>query len=260
MQDFSVQITPRQEQIVRLVRRQGYISNEELAQHFGVVVQTIRRDVGYLSDNTLLCRCHGGAMPISTVENIAYHDRQVLNPGSKDAIGRYGARLIPDRSSLFINIGTTTEAFARNLTGHRDLRIVTNNLQVASLVARRLDFRTVIVGGELRPQDGGILGASATEALAGFRMEYGVIGISGIDEDGTLLDFDLAEIQCARTIIRNSRRVLLLADHTKFARRPTGKVGDLSEIDDLITDRPLPEAFQERLEIAGVTLHIAETT
>ncbi|GEK96223.1 DeoR family transcriptional regulator [Gluconobacter kanchanaburiensis NBRC 103587] len=251
-------VSPRQDGIVRLVRSAGYMANEDMARHFGVAVQMIRRDVTQLAELGLLCRHHGGATPVSTVENLDYDARQILNSAAKNAIGQYAASLIPDRSSLFINIGTTTEAFARALSSHRDLRIVTNNLHVASLVSGRSDFHTVIAGGQLRPQDGAILGAAAIETLSSFHTEFGVIGISGIEEDGTLLDFDLSEIQCARTIIRNSRRVLLLADHTKFNRRPMGRVGELEDIDDLITDRPVSEAFQRRLEQAGVTLHILE--
>lgn len=87
-----------------------------------------------------------------------------------------------------------------------------------------------------------------------------MIGISGIAEDGTLLDFDLSEIQCARTILRNSQRVLLLADHTKFSRLPMGRVGGLADIDDLITDRPVSEEFKALLDAANVTLHIAQTS
>lgn len=251
------QISPRQEHIVTLVRTNGYMSNEDLAQHFNVAVQTIRRDVGFLADKGFLCRHHGGATPVSTVENIAYNERQILNFNAKEAIGRYAAALIPDRSSLFINIGTTTESFARALSTHHDLRVITNNLHVASLISGRTDFKTIIAGGQVRPQDGAIVGAGAIDSLAAFRAEFGVIGISGIEEDGTLLDFDLDEIQCARAIIRHSRRVLLLADHTKFSRHPMGRVGDLSDIDDLITDRPVSAEFQEHLTNASVTLHIA---
>lgn len=251
-------LSTRHERILRIVRASGYVANEDMARKFDVAVQTIRRDIAFLAERDLLCRHHGGASSVSTVENLEYGARQVLNSGIKSAIGRYAATLIPDRSSLFINIGTTTEAFARALDSHRDLRIVTNNLHVASLVSGREDFRTVLAGGQLRPRDGAILGAAAIETLSSFRTEFGVIGISGIDEDGTLLDFDLAEIQCARAIIQNSRRVLLLADHTKFMRHPMGRVGMLADIDDLITDRPVSPEFEKLLTEAKVALHIAK--
>ena len=100
-----------------------------------MAVQTSRRDVGFLADKGVLSRHHGGATPGSTVENIAYNERQILNFNAKEAIGRYAAALIPDRSSLFINIGTTTESFARALSTHPDLRVITNTLHVASLIS-----------------------------------------------------------------------------------------------------------------------------
>ncbi len=252
--------TPRHRQIVALVQAHGFMSNEDLAQRLGVTVQTIRRDLNALAETGHVARYHGGASPSSSTENIAYGERQTLHSRAKDAIGACAAALIPDGSSLFINIGTTTEAFARALTGHRDLHIITNNLHVAVALSPRRDFRTVLAGGLVRPQDGGIIGAGATESLSGFRADFGVIGISGIEEDGTLLDFDLDEIQCARAIMRHARRVILLADHTKFTRKPVGRVGDLTMIDDFVTDR-LPSAeFRTQLETKNVTLHVIESS
>ncbi|CAI9120516.1 DeoR/GlpR family DNA-binding transcription regulator [Brytella acorum] len=249
--------TPRHRQILAHLQERGYASNEDMAQQIGVAVQTIRRDVNQLADQGYLARHHGGASLPSSVENIAYTERQVLNQHAKDAIGQVAASLIPDRSTLFINIGTTTESFARALTGRRELRVVTNNLHVAAIVSGRTDFRTIIAGGFVRPHDGGIVGASTIESLETYRADFGIIGISGIDEDGTLLDFDMDEVMCARTIIRNSRRVILLSDNTKFARHPMGRVGDLSDIDDFVTDRMPPPAFLARMKAENVALHIA---
>lgn len=249
--------SPRHRQIVTLVQAHGFMSNEDLAQRLGVTVQTIRRDLNALSEAGHVARYHGGASPASSTENIAYGERQSLHSRAKEAIGKCASRLIPDGSSLFINIGTTTEAFARALTSHKDLHVITNNLHVAVALSPRRDFRTVLAGGLVRPQDGGIVGAGATESLSGFRADFGVIGISGIEEDGTLLDFDLDEIQCARAIMRHARRVILLADHTKFTRSPVGRVGDLSSIDDFVTDRMPSSPFVAALEAANVRLHIA---
>ncbi|NVN04241.1 DeoR/GlpR transcriptional regulator [Asaia spathodeae] len=250
--------TPRHRQIVALVQAHGFMSNEDLAQRLGVTVQTIRRDLNALAETGHVARYHGGASPTSSTENIAYGERQTLHSRAKDAIGACAAALIPDGSSLFINIGTTTEAFARALTGHRDLHIITNNLHVAVALSPRRDFRTVLAGGLVRPQDGGIIGAGATESLSGFRADFGVIGISDVEEDGTLLDFDLDEIQCARAIMRHARRVILLADHTKFTRKPVGRVGDLTMIDDFVTDRIPSAEFRTQLETANVTLHVTD--
>ncbi|GBQ68920.1 glycerol-3-phosphate regulon repressor [Ameyamaea chiangmaiensis NBRC 103196] len=244
--------------IVALVRNRGYVSNEDLARQCEVTVQTIRRDVNHLADQGLLARHHGGAGLPSSVENIAYTERQILNRREKEAIGRRAARLIPDNASLFINIGTTTEAFAQALGGHQALQVITNNLHVAAMLAPRSDFKVVVAGGRVRSHDGGIVGPAAAEALGNYRVDIGVIGISGIEDDGSLMDFDVEEIECARAIMRNARRVVLLADHTKFTRHPLGRVGPVTAVHDFVTDRVPPARLREILERAGTRLHIAE--
>jgi len=250
-------LPPRLRDIVSMVHARGYIPNEDLARHFNVAVQTIRRDVNRLAEEGHVARHHGGAGVPSSVENIAYGERQILNRREKDAIGRTAARLLPANASLFINIGTTTEAFAGTLGEHAGLRVITNNLHVAALLSPRTDYKVVVTGGTIRAHDGGIVGSSATDSLAAFRADFGIIGISGIDEDGSLLDFDLEEIHCARTIMRNARRVILLADHTKFQRRPMGRVGHLSEVHDFVTDREPTPHFRTLFNEAGVRIHIA---
>jgi DeoR family glycerol-3-phosphate regulon repressor len=91
-----------------------------------------------------------------------------------------------------------------------------------------------------------------------FRVDYGIIGISGIDEQGTLLDFDYDEVRAARAIIRNSRATYLLADHTKFTRHPMVRMGSLSEVSALFTDTAPPPQIRDRLIAGGVAIHVTE--
>lgn len=247
----------RHQRILSLIRQRGYVSNEELAREFGVTVQTVRRDMNALAEAGRLSRLHGGAGIASSTENIAYAERQVLNLPEKEAIARMAAAEIPDRSSLFINIGTTTEALARALLGHHELRVITNNLNVAALLSSRTDFSVVVTGGPVRNRDGGIVGQAASDMIAEFRVDFGIIGISGIDEDGSLLDFDYDEIRAARAILRNSRRTFLLADHTKFSRRPMVRMGSITEVSALFTDQPPPPAIRQLMAEHGVACHAA---
>ena len=106
----------RQAKIVELARQQGEVSVEELVAAFDVTPQTIRKDLNILCDRGALKRTHGGAMHPSGVENVEYEARRQIAPGEKRAIGRAAAALIPDHASLFINIGTTTEAVAQALS------------------------------------------------------------------------------------------------------------------------------------------------
>ena len=247
----------RHQRILALIGQRGYVSNEELAREFDVTVQTVRRDVNALAEEGRVARHHGGAGLASSTENIAYAERQVLNPQAKEAIARQAAAEIPDRSSLFVNIGTTTEALARALLGHRELRVITNNLNVAALLSSRTDFSVVVTGGTVRNRDGGIVGQTVSDMIAEFRVDFGILGISGIDEDGTLLDFDPDEIRAARAILRHSRQSFLLADHTKFARRPMVRLGSITEVSALFTDQPPPRPIQALLREHGVACHVA---
>jgi DeoR family glycerol-3-phosphate regulon repressor len=156
---------------------------------------------------------------------------------------------------LFINIGTTTEEVAKVLRNHKKLRVITNNLNVALLLCDNADLEVIIAGGTVR-DDRGVIGESTIDFVKQFKVDYGIIGISGIDEDGALLDFDYREVRVAQAIIENARHVLLVADHTKFGCNPMVRLGHLAEIDAFFTDRQPPESILEILNKGGVTLHV----
>src|SRR5471032_2858903 len=126
----------RQSQIVVLLRQSGRVAVEDLAAHFGVTLQTIRRDLNEMSEAKLLVRVHGGAIIASGVANLAYEARQLVAHQHKRLIGEAAARLVPDNASLLINIGTTTEEVAKALTSHSGLLVITNNLHVANELHR----------------------------------------------------------------------------------------------------------------------------
>lgn len=135
------------------------------------------------------------------------------------------AEQIPNGSTLFIDIGTTPEAVAHALLNHSNLRIVTNNLNVANTLMVKEDFRIILAGGELRSRDGGIIGEATLDFISQFRLDFGILGISGIDSDGSLLEFDYHEVRTKRAIIENSRHVMLVVDHSKFGSQRDGQYG-----------------------------------
>jgi len=256
----STQSSPtRHAAIESMVRQRGFVTIENLASQFRVTVQTIRRDLAQLSDAGRVSRFHGGAGLPSSVENIDYSTRKVLNLAEKNHIAQLVAQHIPNQSSLLINIGTTNEAVARALVHHQELRVITNSLNVAQLLARETDFKVIVTGGTVRNRDGGLVGQSACDMIDEFRVDIGVIGISGIDADGTLLDYDYDEVRAAQAIIRNARKVFLVADHTKFTRRPLVRLGSLSQISALFTDNAPPKAIRKLLTANGVSLHIVKS-
>ena len=167
------------------------VTVEALAERFGVTLQTVRRDIRQLNDAGLLTRFHGGVrMPGSTTENIEYRKRQQLNARAKQRIAQEVAARVPHGSSLLINIGTTTEAIARALLRHKGLRVITNNLNVAAILSDNADCEVIVAGGAVRAMDRGIIGEMTVDFIGQFKVDIGLIGISGIEADGSLRDFD----------------------------------------------------------------------
>lgn len=251
------ELNERQKEILELVRKQGFVAIEALSQHFNVTTQTVRRDINALCRQRLLRRYHGGAGLPSSVENVAYTARQVLCLEEKRRIARLVASQIPDQASLFITLGTTAEEIAKALHQHKELRVITNNLHVATLMSNYAGCEVILAGGTVRPRDHGITGESTVAFFRQFRVDFAVIGISGIDDDGTLLDFDYHEVHVLQAAIANARQTWLAADHSKFGRDALVRLGPLSLIDALFTDRAPPARLAAALAEAGAQLHIA---
>jgi len=254
-------VNPRQLQLLNLVRTKGSAKVEELAQELNVTLQTVRRDVQRMADEGLLARFHGGVrVPSSTTENLAHQQREALNAPAKARIAQAIARTIPNDCSLILNIGTTTEAVARALMHHTGLRVITNNLNVASILSANKHCEVIVVGGVVRARDQGIVGESAVDFIRQFKVDIAVIGISGIEADGTMRDYDYREVKVSQTIIAQARNTWLAADGSKFNRPAMVEVGHLSQIDCLFTDAPPPPPFAALLEQAQVRCEVALET
>lgn len=236
----------RQKEIVELARVEGRVSVEDLAQRFEVTLQTIRRDLGELAEAGLLDRVHGGAVPRIGVVNLGYEARRRMNAEAKTAIASACAAAIPDNSSLILNLGTTTEAVAQALVHHRNITVVTNNMNVANILLANPGCEIMVTGGALRRSDGGLVGELATQFIEQFKVDFAVIGSSALDLDGDLLDYDLAEVRVSRAILRQARRSFLVTDHSKLGRSAPARIASLAEIDTLFTDRPLPPELARR--------------
>lgn len=250
-------LNPRQRRLLEAVRLKVTMSVEELAQQLDVTPQTVRRDVKQMEEAKLLARYHGGVGLPSSVENIDYSQRQTLNSDAKRRIAGAVAQQVPNGCSLLINIGTTTEEVARALSHHLGLHVVTNNLNVAAILADNAECEVIVAGGVVRGRDRGIVGEATVDFIRQFKVDIGIIGISSIDEDGSLRDFDAREVKVAQAIIEQSREVWLVADQDKFCRKALVRMADLSQIDVLYTDAEPPAQLTEALRQAKVKVIVA---
>ncbi len=230
-------LTTRQTEIVEMAKNDGRVLVDDLASQFNVTPQTIRLDLNRLCNDHVLVRFHGGAIYAESNENVEYEARRQIASTEKMAIGQATAKLIPEKASLFINIGTTTEAVGQSLISHDRLMVITNNINVANSLRLYPGIEVAIAGGVVRRSDGGIVGEAAVDFINQFKVEYAVIGVSAIDVDGSLLDFDFREVKVAQAIIANARHVILVADSTKYERRAPVRIGHLEQVDTFVTDK-----------------------
>ena len=217
----------RQSEILDIARSEGRVTVEHLSRKFAVTLQTIRRDLSDLADAGLMDRVHGGAILRTGVANQGYEQRRRTNETAKAAIGRACAAAIPNNCSVILNLGTTTEAVARELLRHTNITVITNNMNVANTLMANVGCEVVLAGGSLRRSDGGLVGELTTQFFSQFKVDYAVIGCSAIDADGDLLDFDLAEVRVSKAIIAQARQTFLVADQSKFQRSAPARLASI---------------------------------
>lgn len=237
-------ISQRQTDIVAFIGERGFVTVETLAEKFLVTPQTIRRDINALSDMNLLRRRHGGAELLNREANVSYDTRRITNLASKQKIADDVARLIPNHSSVLIGIGTTPEQVALALASHEDLTVITNNLNAAIALSANRSNRIVLPGGTLRLPDRDLLGAETETLFRNYRTDFGIYGVGGIDADGTLLDFDRAEVEIRQTIHQSCRCSILVADISKFGRKAPAQGGNIRDADHFVSDGPVPESMR----------------
>ncbi|MEM9576638.1 MAG: DeoR/GlpR family DNA-binding transcription regulator [Pseudomonadota bacterium] len=248
----------RHSDILQTLAQDGKVTVEALADRFGVTLQTIRRDLSELAETNKIERVHGGAVLPSRTSNIEYAERRSLNQTAKLAIARNCAARIPDNCAVFLNIGTSTEAVARQLLRHKDLLVVTNNMNVANILVENPDCQTIVTGGRLRRSDGGLIGNVAIDTIRQFKFDFAVIGCSAMDVEGDVLDFDVEEVGVSQTIIKQSRDCLLVADHTKFHRTAPVRIASMKSVSTVYTDKAFPDALAAKCKTWETEITVAE--
>jgi DeoR family glycerol-3-phosphate regulon repressor len=247
-------LTARQAEIAELVRRSGFETIGHLADHFSVTTQTIRRDVNDLCDRDILRRKHGGVEPRVTQGNLGYSTRRMLNVDAKRAIAGQVAHRVHNAASVAFSIGTTPQTVAEGLINHSGLRIFTNNLNVALIASINPTFETFIAGGHIRNTDLDVVGTSAAEFFASYKVDYGIYGVGGVDGEGTLLDFSGDEVDARESIRANSRTQFLVLDHSKFSRSAHVRGGHITEASVVFCDREPPDEIRRAIARSSAEL------
>jgi DeoR/GlpR family transcriptional regulator of sugar metabolism len=230
----------RQSLILQAVRSDGSARVSDLTQQLGVSDMTIRRDLEVLARDGLVEKVHGGAvLPGSPASHEpGFEDKLVLERPEKASIAHTAAALVRPGTAIAITAGTTTFALAQCLVDVPGLTIVTNSLRVANLFSgnRGADGTTIVLTGGMRTPSDALVGPVADLTIKSLHFDTLFLGCNGIDPDAGLTTPNLAEAETNRTFIKLARRVVVLADHTKWGVVSLASFASLDEVNVLITD------------------------
>jgi DeoR/GlpR family transcriptional regulator of sugar metabolism len=242
----------RQQRILDQIARAGAVKVTDLVDELGVSDMTVRRDINELAGRGLVDRVHGGAAQPHTASSHepGFAAKATQQVAAKTAIARAAAALVHPGTSVAISAGTTTHLVASELLDVPDLTVVTNSLPVADELHRnhRAEQTVLLTGGMRTPSDG-LVGPLAVAALHGIHLDVLILGVHGIDARAGLTCPSLLETQTNRALIESSRRIVVVADHSKWGLVGLQTTARLDEIDVLVTDDGIDLGARE--ELAG---------
>jgi DeoR/GlpR family transcriptional regulator of sugar metabolism len=243
--DDHVFADERQEGIAEVVATRGRARIGELAKQFGVTEPTIRKDLSALQKRGVLKRTYGGALAMHPLIDREFAGREATNRAGKEKIARACLDLLHDGDSVFLDSGTTVDAVARALaTRNRQgngprLAVLTNTLAVATTLADVPGVDCVLLGGQLLPVEGSVVGPLALENLERFTFSVAFIGVSGFSELGISVG-NLGEAAVKAAVIERARRVVIPTGHAKVGATDFARISGLDEIDVVVMDETTP--------------------
>jgi len=247
----------RFERIVAELRASPTVRISELAQAFGVSVETVRRDIDELSQRGLVDRTYGGATAHALAREPAVNERYRILVEERGRIGTRAVQLVEPGDVLMIDSGSTTTHFARHLAATaQDLTVLTNCLGVAVALGQTPSIRVVLCPGDYNVQEGGSFGPETCAFLRRYNATKAFIGASGLTAEGPD-ETNSAATWVKRSMIERSDRSLLLVDKTKFGTRSLELICPLADLDDVVADSAPGPDLRDALTVAGVNVHLA---
>jgi DeoR/GlpR family transcriptional regulator of sugar metabolism len=240
----------RQSWILDEVRRVGGVRVSDLTQALGVSDMTVRRDLDALTRKGLIEKVHGGATsrhPGSTDEP-GFEAKVGRERAAKDAIARRATELVRPGTAIGVTAGTTTHAFARAMARVADVTVVTNSLRVAEVLhAHGAASQTVILTGGVRTPSDALVGPVAIQSIRSLHLDCVFMGVHGMADSAGFTSPNLMEAETNRALIATARRLVVLADHTKWGTIGLCAIADLTEATALVTDADLAQEGRELL-------------
>jgi DeoR family glycerol-3-phosphate regulon repressor len=244
----------RHQSIVEAVQRERVVRVSDLAQQLGVSLMTVRRDIEMLEESGQVERIHGGAkLPgDASTHEPGFELKSTQLTAEKRAIAVEAATLVHEGMAVALSAGTTTWALAKELVNGPRVTVVTNSIRIADLFhhasasAARHSSTVILIGGERTPSDA-LVGPIATAALKQLHLDLLFLGVHGMDARAGFTTPNLLEAETDRAFVAASRKVVVLADHTKWGTQGISTIAELEEADEVISDSGLSGEAQRIL-------------
>lgn len=246
--------------LMKILEERAHCSITELATHFDVSEETIRRDIRQLERSGRVQKTHGGVSIPSNQLEAPYRIRLREQSDAKQRIALHAAKMVHEGMTLLLDSGTSCLWLARALAGVRDLTIITNSVEIAHEVLGRPNQRLFVAGGPIKPDYHAAFGPEAISFCRRFVPDITVMSMGAIDAGCGFLDFDADEATFKRSLLDRCRRVVVLADASKFGRSGFIQVADFKDVHTLYTDVPPPDAVADAARAHGMVIEVAEAS
>lgn len=253
-----LKIDIRRGKILEQVRRDGAVSVAQLAQSLNATPVTIRSDLNALCKDGYLMRVQGGAVQKVPMQNTALPVKEIENGEEKQLIAKKVSAMVNDGDILFLNSGSTMQMIAAELKNHINLNIVTNCVAVAMELGKVPTFRVILLGGEINAQYGFTHGNAAHEQMAHYQADKAILSLDGISPHGGMTTYHSEESALNCMMIRQSKQVIIAADHTKIGRTGFFHFSDISEETRLVTTKKASENTIADLVERGADVQFAD--
>jgi len=246
---MSNNFAERKSVILDLLMKEGSVSVSGLAKQFNVTVVTVRADLATLEEEGLLVRTHGGAVPAQHPKVL---ERMQADKGIKGVIAKAAAELVEDGDTIIVSAGTTTALIAKYLLGKKGIHIVTNNTLLLTHARNNPQLRVTLVGGEFRPEEEGVVGPLALQAIDQFYVSKAFIGIDGASAKQGFSAHFVESADLVRKMAEQADEVIAMSDSSKFGKPGFARILPFDGVDALVTDSELSGEFEEELTKANV--------
>lgn len=248
----------RYERILHLLQIKPVVLISELAQEFNVSIETIRRDIDALAEQSLLQRTHGGATNMSTAKEGALNLRKNLLPQERMNIAKEAEKQVRNGQVLMFDSSATCTFLANRLAiSRKELTVITNSFPIAIAISENPTHKIIMLPGQYKASEGSCYGPSTITDVQKFNADHCFSSCGSINTEGvTEYDQDVAALK--REMIKRSRQTTILADHSKFGLGKLELVCGFDEIDSIITDQPIPDNIQKVLSTYHTELSIAK--